>query len=193
MKLCPKCSAEVEDGDVKCPACGHWMLNPGPVGYAHRSSGRARGRWRKKMGLLVLLLLAAWALAARWQGVPSPLSVFGGLLTALGLEDGFAPGASLGEQMRFTLEDLTALENVYFQENGEFSGNPLALGFKPPESIRVTIAASSAGWSATATAREPSSGREPSSREGCAVYQGSITPPRVPLEPSGPGKVECNF
>ena len=72
----------------------------------------------------------------------------------------------------------------WFKETAYTSG-AAALTFVSSAGVTVGIAASSSGWSASATHSALGAS------EGCAIYYGTATAPTSPTTPSSPGEVAC--
>ncbi len=182
MKLCPACSMQVEEDEVRCRRCGKWTV---PEQGEKRRVGLGRGRLRSLL-LVGGLLAASWSFASVRHGFPTPAAWVRDLSSKhAGWNE---PGSSQGglDLLRRALEDLALLEEAHFAEKGAYSASPPALGFAPPEGWKVSLTADGEGWAAMASSDEASPTR------GCAIYQGRITPPTTPLRPSGPGRVECS-
>jgi hypothetical protein len=174
MKICPYCSGQLEDDDVKCRLCGEWIIQG--RGKAAPSRGKKGKRkknrgWRPRASAWIVAGLALWGI----------YRVF--------FSGGGAPGLLGGrpplEVVRADLEALTALQDEYAREHGGFTGNTFSLGFTASEGVTVSLTAAPAGWSATGIHRNlPAS-------EGCAVFVGDARPPVSPLTPPTPGIVAC--
>jgi hypothetical protein len=170
MKLCSQCGASLAEDTVKCPQCGQWMV---PI-----RTDRGRTKKRRGLGWLLLSILAGCAGWWIWlgPGLPTPPSSTGGHE---------APAAPSIDLLRSDLETLSRLQEVYFQDRGIFAGLPSILGFTASEGVQVSIVSTGEAWSGTTFPAQGGRGR------GCAVFVGSIPPPREPMEPSAPGRVEC--
>jgi len=170
MKLCPHCSASLEDDTVRCTKCGKWILEKRDVVKGKKKSGnRAR--------LLVLggLAVGAWALWITPETTWSPRDLL----------DPEPSRAKVFSMMRSDLERLWQQEEEYFRIRGEYSGKPEDLGFSPSEGVTVAIIAMPTGWSGATTYRDYP-------RDvGCAVYVGSANPPHTPLRPQTRGTIDC--
>jgi len=176
MKLCPHCSASLEDDTVQCSACGKWVISQPHGG----GSGRRRRKGRKGgRGVRWVVLLAgaaaAWALWALPSGRVDP-----GKLLDLSRE----PADRL-ETLRAHMERLAVLEEEYFRLHGEYSGSAGALGFAEADGIHVSIIATPTGWSGTATHEDLPED------QGCAIHVGTVGAPSRPIRPGAPGAVFC--
>lgn len=172
MKLCPHCSAQLEDDAVKCRRCGRWVVEKKTGSGARRKGGGSRTR----LVLLGALAVLAWILWATPEGTIHPREI---------LDLGLSPAAALAT-MREDLEDLQALQERYQATHGQFSGDPSVLGFTPSDGVNVSLVTTPGGWSAATTHEEHGPGL------GCAIFVGSILPPRVPVQPTAPGTVACS-
>lgn len=171
MKLCPHCSASLEENAAKCPSCEKWVV---PI---RETSPPPRTRKGLKTRILVLGLLGflAWVVWAMPEGYRNPREI-------LELEP--SRGEILGT-LRADLETMVRLQDEYHGNNGAYSGNTLALGFTASEGAQISIIATPTGWSATAR----HGGIPP--EDGCAVFGGSSRPPQSPILPDEPGEVRC--
>ena len=72
--------------------------------------------------------------------------------------------------MKSDLRNLANLQDVYYNDNYQYSNNTAALEFQPTEGVTVTFAeATNTGWSASAThAGLPNA--------VCAIFHGSAAP-----------------
>jgi len=172
MKICPHCSAQLEDDAVKCRRCGRWLVKKNKE---EASKKKAVGG-RVRLLLLGILAVLAWVLWAAPERKVNPRKI---------LDLGPSPAAALAT-MRGDLETLQALQKEYQGAHGQYSGDPDALGFTPSEGVSLSLVTTPGGWSAAATHEEH--GPE----LGCAVFEGSILPPRSPVHPSVPGSVICS-
>jgi len=171
MKSCPHCAASLEEDAVKCSRCGKWIVQKRDAGGARRK----RDVGRKRLILLALLILFAWALWALPETPFNPREI-------LDLKPTLA--ATL-DAMESDLETLIALQVEYFESHGSYSGSTSVLGFQASEGVTVSFIVTPTGWSATSTHEEfPPD-------VGCAVYGGSAAPPRSPISPPEPGVVVC--
>ena len=171
MKLCPHCSASLEDDTVRCSACGKWVIR-GETG------GGTRPR-RRKSNLRLWVLVGLAALAMALWAMPEAR------IDPRELLDREPSRARVFHMVRKDLEKLAELEGRYFREHGEYSGSPAALGFSPSQQVTISIIATPGGWSGAATFQGyPRT-------EGCAVYVGSAAPPRAPVRPRNPGVIRC--
>jgi hypothetical protein len=171
MKLCPHCSASLEENTVKCRRCGKWVVPVREVGVTRK---RRRGN-RKRLVVLGGLALFAWAVWAMPEGTLSTresLELNPDRQTALGI-------------MRNDLETLAATQESYFRTYQAYSGSRSALGFSASDGVAISIIATPTGWSATATHED-----HPSA-VGCAIYGGSASPPPSPIIPPEPWITAC--
>ena len=171
MKLCPHCTASIEDDSAKCPRCGRWVVPKRDVSGSRKKGGVDR----KRLFLLGALLLFAWAL---WRIPESPINP----RERLNLKPTMTVTL---RSMESDLETLGAMQERYFQVHGSYSGSPSVLGFEASRGVTVSLIVTPTGWKAAATHEEFGS------NVGCAVYGGSSSPPRSPISPSEPGVVEC--
>ena len=87
--------------------------------------------------------------------------------------------------VRLEAENLYARQALHLADAGTYAVTLDELGFDPSPGLRVGLAASPSGWSATLTHSQ----LDPS--QGCAVYVGSALPPHGPVSPPRPGRVTC--
>lgn len=87
--------------------------------------------------------------------------------------------------LRWDLENLHAQQALHFADLGAYATSLEELGFTPSEGVRVTLAASPRGWSATAEHRRLDKG------QGCAIFAGVAPGPTTPLTPERRGHVAC--
>ena len=88
--------------------------------------------------------------------------------------------------MKSDLKNLASQEEIYYADHYSYSQSTTDLAFTNSEGVTVTIAASSSGWSASATHSALGGS------EGCAIYYGTATAPTVgTATPSAPGEVAC--
>ncbi len=88
--------------------------------------------------------------------------------------------------MKSDVRNLASQQELYYATNYEYTNSLADLGFVASEAVTVTTAASSSGWSATATheALGPA--------EGCAMYYGTATAPTIgAATPEAEGQVVC--
>ena len=88
--------------------------------------------------------------------------------------------------MKSDVKNLASQQEIYYADNYAYTTATTALAFTNSEGVTVTIAASSSGWSASATHSALGGS------EGCAIYYGTATAPTVgTATPSAPGEVAC--
>ena len=171
MKLCPHCSASLEDDTVKCQRCGRWTV---PVRDTRVPKRTKKTNW-KRLSVLGLLVIGA---AAVWAMPESPL----GTGEILDLRP--TRRAALND-MRGDLTRLARLQDQFFALNRSYSASPSSLGFESSEGVNVSLIATPTGWSAGARHVD-----HPPTM-GCAIYGGASSPPQSPVVPSEPGVPAC--
>jgi type IV pilus assembly protein PilA len=88
--------------------------------------------------------------------------------------------------MKSDMKNLASQQEIYYADAYAYSSSATALSFVKSEGVTVGIAASSSGWSATATHSALGA------TEGCAIYYGTATAPTLgTATPSAPGEVAC--
>ena len=88
--------------------------------------------------------------------------------------------------MKSDVRNLASQQELYYATNYEYTSSLADLGFVASEAVTVTTAASSSGWSATAT--HEALGKA----EGCAMYYGTATAPTIGTStPKAEGQVLC--
>jgi len=88
--------------------------------------------------------------------------------------------------MKSDVKNLASQQEIYYADNYAYTTSTAALAFTNSEGVTVTIAASTSGWSASATHSALGAS------EGCAIYYGTATAPTVgTATPSAPGEVAC--
>ncbi|NNM04789.1 MAG: hypothetical protein HKO65_06760 [Gemmatimonadetes bacterium] len=171
MKLCPHCSASLEEDTVKCKRCGRWTVPVRDTATPKRGKG---SNWRR----LAVLGVLAIAAAAVWAMPDGPL----GTREILNLR----PSRQVAiNKMRKDLNGLVNLQDRYFGLNGGYSASPSALRFEASEGVSVSLIATPTGWSASARHED----HPPTI--GCAVFGGSASPPQAPVVPSEAGVSAC--
>jgi hypothetical protein len=173
MKLCPHCSHQLEDEDVRCGNCSGWVV-PNRKGKGKKGPSGKRGL--KRVLLFLALGALAWVVWTMPDGIPDPRGI---------LNQEPSRGTILAT-MKSDLERLQTLQEAYFRDHGEYSGKPADLAFSPSEKVIVSIIATPSGWSGASTYQEflPDF--------GCAVFEGSVQPPPTPTVPPGPGEIACS-
>lgn len=89
------------------------------------------------------------------------------------------------EDMKSDLKTLASQQEIYYSDAYSYSNATTDLSFTNSDGVNVTIAASSSGWSASATHAALGSS------EGCAIFYGTATAPTSPTTPTQPGEVAC--
>jgi TonB family protein len=84
------------------------------------------------------------------------------------------------------LDTLASREEKYYSEHHSYSADFRELSFGSSKGVTVVLYATNGGWRARAT----SSGLEVG--KGCAIYDGAISPPISPVEPSRAKEVFCS-
>ena len=87
--------------------------------------------------------------------------------------------------MKSDMKNLASKQEIYYADNYSYTSSKTALTFVSSSGVTVGIAASSSGWSATATHSALGS------TQGCAIYYGTATAPTSPTTPVSPGQVAC--
>ena len=87
--------------------------------------------------------------------------------------------------MKSDMKNLSSQQEIYYADHYAYTNSASALTFVSSEGVTVGIAATSSGWSATATHSALGSSK------GCAIYYGTATAPTSPATPSSPGEVKC--
>ena len=87
--------------------------------------------------------------------------------------------------MRSDLKNLASQQEIYYADEYSYTSEAAALTFVSSQGVTVGIAASSSGWSASATHSALGAS------EGCAIYYGTATAPTSPTTPTSPGEVAC--
>jgi prepilin-type N-terminal cleavage/methylation domain-containing protein len=88
--------------------------------------------------------------------------------------------------MKSDIKNLASQQEIYYADNYAYTTSTADLAFTNSEGVNVTIAASTSGWSASATHSALGGS------EGCAIYYGTATAPTVgSATPSAPGEVAC--
>ena len=87
--------------------------------------------------------------------------------------------------MRAELKNLASRQEIYHADEHSYTTEAGALTFVSSQGVTVSIAASSSGWSASATHSALGTS------EGCAIYYGTVTAPTSPTTPTSPGEVAC--
>jgi len=87
--------------------------------------------------------------------------------------------------MRADLKNLASQQEIYYADEYSYAREAGALTFVSSQDVTVSIAASSSGWSASATHSALGAS------EGCAIYYGTATAPTSPATPTSPGEVAC--
>lgn len=88
--------------------------------------------------------------------------------------------------MKADIRNLAAQQELYYATEYSYTSSFKDLEFVSSASVNVTAAASTSGWSATATHDALGAA------EGCAVYYGTATAPKIgSVSPEAEGQVAC--
>ena len=88
--------------------------------------------------------------------------------------------------MKSDLKNLASQQEIYYSDAYAYSTVVADLAFTNSDGVTVTIAASSSGWSGTATHAALGTA------EGCSIYYGTATAVAVgTATPTQPGEVAC--
>jgi prepilin-type N-terminal cleavage/methylation domain-containing protein len=87
--------------------------------------------------------------------------------------------------MKSDLKNLASQQEIYYSDAYAYSAVTADLAFTNSDGVAVGIAASSSGWSASATHAALGA------TEGCSIYYGTAGAPAAPVAPSQPGEVAC--
>ena len=88
--------------------------------------------------------------------------------------------------MKSDVRNLASQQELYYATNYKYTSSLTDLGFVTSEAVTVTPAASSSGWSATATHGALGTAA------GCAIYYGTATAPTIgTATPEAEGQVVC--
>ena len=88
--------------------------------------------------------------------------------------------------MKSDVRNLASQQELYYATNYKYTNSLADLGFGASEAVTVTTAASSSGWSATATHEALGTA------QGCAMYYGTATAPTIgTATPEAEGQVVC--
>lgn len=88
--------------------------------------------------------------------------------------------------MKADMRNLAAQQELYYATEYSYTSSLTDLGFVASEAVNVAPAASTSGWSATAT-HDALGGTE-----GCAIYYGTATAPTIgSVTPEAEGQVVC--
>jgi len=88
--------------------------------------------------------------------------------------------------MKADIRNLAAQQELYYATEYSYTSSLTDLEFVSSESVNVTAAASTSGWSATATHDALGAA------EGCAIYYGTATAPTIgSVSPGAEGQVAC--
>lgn len=88
--------------------------------------------------------------------------------------------------MKSDIRNLAAQQELYYATHYQYTSSLADLNFVSSESVTVTSAASTSGWSATATHVALGEDR------GCVIYYGSATAPTIgSVGPEAEGQVVC--
>lgn len=88
--------------------------------------------------------------------------------------------------MKADIRNLAAQQELYYATEYSYTSSLTDLEFVSSESVNVTAAGSTSGWSATATHDALGAA------EGCAIYYGTATAPTIgSVSPGAEGQVAC--
>ena len=88
--------------------------------------------------------------------------------------------------MKADIRNLAVQQELYYATEYSYTNSLSALSFVASEAVNVTAAASTSGWSATATHDALGAA------EGCAIYYGNATAPTLgSATPAAEGQVAC--
>jgi len=87
--------------------------------------------------------------------------------------------------MKSDLKNLASQQEIYYSDAYSYSNATTDLSFTNSDGVNVIIAATSSGWSASATHAALGS------TEGCAIFYGTATAPTSPTTPTQPGELAC--
>ena len=87
--------------------------------------------------------------------------------------------------MKSDMKNLASQQEIYYSDTYAYTTSATALTFVSSSGVTIGIAASSSGWSASATHSALGAS------EGCAIYYGTATAPTSPTTPGSPGEVAC--
>jgi prepilin-type N-terminal cleavage/methylation domain-containing protein len=87
--------------------------------------------------------------------------------------------------MKSDLKNLASQQEIYYADAYAYTTTTASLSFTSSDGVTVGSAATSSGWSATATHAALGTS------EGCAIYYGTATAPTSPSTPSAGGEVVC--
>ncbi len=87
--------------------------------------------------------------------------------------------------MKSDLKNLASQQEIYYADNYAYEDDPAILTFVSSDGVTVGIAASSSGWSASATHSALGD------TEGCAIFYGTATAPTAPIAPASAGEIAC--
>lgn len=88
--------------------------------------------------------------------------------------------------MKSDVRNLAAQQELYYATNYQYTSSLTSLDFVASEAVHVTAAATTSGWSATATHTALGT------TEGCAIYYGNATAPTIgSATPTQEGQIVC--
>ena len=88
--------------------------------------------------------------------------------------------------MKSDMKNLASQQEIYYADHYSYSGVTTALSFTNSEGVNVVVAATTSGWTASATHSALGA------TEGCAIYYGTSPPSTVgTATPTSPGEVAC--
>ncbi len=88
--------------------------------------------------------------------------------------------------MKSDLKNLASQQEIYYADNYSYTTTTSLLAFTNSEGVVVNSAATSSGWSASATHAALGTG------EGCVIYYGTASSPTIgSTSATSPGEVAC--
>jgi type IV pilus assembly protein PilA len=87
--------------------------------------------------------------------------------------------------MKLDLRNLASQQEIYYADAYAYTTVTTDLSFTSSAGVTVDLAATSSGWSASATHAALGTG------EGCVIYYGTAASPSAPTTSTAPGEVTC--
>jgi len=87
--------------------------------------------------------------------------------------------------MKSDLRNLASQQEIYYADAHAYTTVTTDLSFTSSAGVTVASAATSSGWSASATHAALGTG------EGCVIYYGTAASPSAPTTSTAPGEVTC--